>query len=185
MSEPRRVLIIGGGYAGVEAAHKLEKRSKKDDLQITLIDKKPYHTLMTELHEVAGGRVEADAVRVPFESLFPNGKVKVVLDRIQKVDFAARVARSPEHEYPYDYVVLASGGEPETFNLPGVAEHSFTLWSMEDAVRLRDHIREVYHRASKETDPNKRRSLLTFVVAGAGFTGVEIIGELIEWRAKL
>ena len=185
MAGPRRVLVIGGGYAGVEAAHRLEKRSKKDDLQITLVDKKPYHTLMTELHEVAGGRVEADAVRVPFESLFPNGKVRVVLDRIEKIDFTSRVARSPEHEYPYDYIVLASGGEPETFNLPGVAEHSYTLWSMEDAVRLRDHIREVYHRASKETDPNKRRSLLTFVVAGAGFTGVEMIGELIEWRAKL
>jgi NADH:ubiquinone reductase (H+-translocating) len=181
----KRVLIIGGGYAGVEAAHRLEKRARQDDLQITLVDKKPYHTLMTELHEVAGGRVEENAVRVPFESLFPNGKVKVVLDRVEKIDFTANVARSREHEYPYDYVVLASGGEPETFNLPGVAEHSFTLWSMEDATKLRDHIRDVYHRASKETDPNKRRALLTFVVAGAGFTGVEIIGELIEWRAKL
>ncbi len=181
----KRVLIIGGGYAGVEAAHRLEKRSRKGELEITLVDKKPYHTLMTELHEVAGGRVESFAVRVPFESLFPNGKVRVVLDRIDKIDFESRIARSPEHEYAYDYLVLASGGEPETFNLPGVAEHSFALWSMEDAVRLRDHIREVYHRASKETDPNKRRALLTFVVAGAGFTGVEMIGELIEWRAKL
>ena len=183
MAENKRILVLGGGYGGIEAAKKLAKRYKKrDDVSITLIDKNPYHTLMTELHEVAGHRVEPDSVRVPFAKVFGASKVKVVLDRINGIDFAAKKANSATATYEYDYLVIGAGAEPEFFGVPGVKENSFTLWSFADAMKIRHHIEDTFEKAVAEQDKAKRARMLTFVVAGAGFTGIELAGELIEWR---
>ncbi|OHE67143.1 MAG: pyridine nucleotide-disulfide oxidoreductase, partial [Treponema sp. GWA1_62_8] len=142
----------------------------------------PFHTLMTELHEVAGHRVEPDSVRVSFAKVFGGSKVKVVLDKIETVDFVAKKAISVSSEYPYDYLVIGSGAQPEFFGVPGIKEHSFTLWSFEDAMRIRHHIEKTFEKAVTEPDPAKRARMLNFTVAGAGFTGIELAGELIEWR---
>lgn len=91
-----------------------------------------------------------------------------------------------EHgSFPFDYLVLGMGGEPNDFGTPGVKENGFTLWSWEDAVKLRNHIEETVHRASMEHDEEKRKAMLTFTVCGSGFTGVEMIGELLEWKVRL
>ncbi len=186
MAEKKRVLILGGGYAGVWAGKMLEKKfRKRKDVQITLVDKKPYHTLMTELHEVAGWRVEPDSVQVPFRKIFGARNIDVRVDNITKVDFEAKVARSETATYPFDYILVGVGAEPEYFGIPGVKENSFSLWSFDDAMRIRRHLEDVFARAACETDPAKRRRLLTFVVAGAGFTGIEMIGELLEYRRTM
>ena len=183
MADMVRVLVLGGGYAGVEAAKVLEKElGRRRDVQITLIDRNSSHTLMTELHEVACGRVEPDSVQISFRKLFGARKVDVVMDSIRTVDFQKREAVSESARYPYDYIVIGAGGEPEYYGLPGIKEHSFSLWSMEDALRLRRHLEDMYRRASSEPDPARRLSMLTFVVAGAGFTGVELAGELMDQR---
>jgi len=183
MADTKRILVLGGGYGGIEAAKKLAKRYKKrDDVSITLIDKNAYHTLMTELHEVAGHRVEPDSVRVPFAKVFGASKVNVVLDKIETVDFKEKKAISKTAQYEYDYLVIGSGAQPEFFGVPGIKENSLTLWSFEDAIRVRNHIEEAFEKAVSERDPALRARLLTFVVAGAGFTGIEMAGELIEWR---
>ena len=183
MANAKKILILGGGYSGIEAAKKLAKHyRKRDDISITLIDKRPYHTLMTELHEVAGHRVEPDSVRVPFAKIFGASKVSVALDTIQTIDFKAKSAKSASRTYDYDYLVVGTGAEPEFFGVPGIKENSFTLWSFEDSIRIRNHIEETFEKAVAEQDPVKRASMLTFVVAGAGFTGIEMAGELIEWR---
>jgi NADH:ubiquinone reductase (H+-translocating) len=180
------IVIVGGGYAGVEAAKKLHKKFKKDwTVTITLIDKNPYHTLMTELHEVAGCRVEPDSVKVSFDRIFAGRRVNVVLDTVKTVDFAAQKVVGEEDSYGYDYLVLGSGGEPEYFGIPGVKDHSFTLWSLDDALAIRNHVEDMFHTASREPDAEKRKSLLTFVVAGAGFTGIEMAGEFIDHRREL
>ena len=183
MENSKNILIIGGGYGGIETAKKLAKRYKKrPDVSITLVDKHPFHTLMTELHEVAGHRVDPDAVRISFSKVFGASKVRVVLDTIDTVDFENRRAISAHNSYPYDYLVIGSGAEPDFFGVPGVQENSLTLWSFDDALRIRSHIETTFERAVAEQDPEKRAKLLTFVVAGAGFTGIELAGELIEWR---
>ncbi len=183
MADSKRVVILGGGYGGIEVAKKLAKRfAKRQDIEITLVDKNAYHTLMTELHEVAGHRVEPDSVRVPFAKIFGGSKVKVVLDKIEKVDFKAQKLITPTTEIPYDYLAIGSGAEPEFFGVPGIKENSFTLWSFADAMKLRAHIEDTFERAVSESDPAKRAKMLNFVVAGAGFTGIEMAGELIEWR---
>jgi NADH dehydrogenase len=179
----KKILILGGGYAGIAAAKKLAKHYKKrNDVEITLIDKRPFHTLMTELHEVAGHRVEPDSVRVPYAKIFGGSKVNVVLDTIDTIDFENNAASSAEKSYSYDYLVLGSGADPEFFGVPGVKEHAFTLWSYDDAMKIRHHINDVFEKAVAEQNPMKRKAMFTFVVAGAGFTGIEMAGELIEWR---
>src|SRR5699024_5733301 len=91
-----------------------------------------------------------------------------------------------EHgEYQYDYLILGMGAEANDFKTPGVKEHAFTLWSWEDAVKLRYHIEKVVSKAATEHDEEKRRAMLTFVVCGSGFTGIELVGELVEWKERL
>ena len=179
----KKILVIGGGYGGIAAAKKLARKYKNnEDTTITLVDKHPFHTLMTELHEVAGHRVEPDSVRVPYAKIFGVSKAKVVLDTITSVDFRKNQACSATRTYDYDYLVLGSGAEPEFFGIPGIKENSFTLWSFDDAMKLRYHVDDIFEKAVAEQDRIKRQRMLTFVVAGGGFTGIEMAGELLEWR---
>lgn len=179
--ESKRVVIVGGGYAGIEAAKILERTAKKaDGLEILLIDRNPYHTLMTELHEVAGSRTEPEAVKVSFHRIFGGSRVQVLVDEVIGIDFPANLVQTKRERIPYDYLIVSTGGRPEFFGIEGVQQHSFTLWSLEDAIRIRNHVELMFREAARESDPNQRRKLLTFVVAGAGFTGIELIGELCE-----
>jgi NADH dehydrogenase len=179
----KNIVIVGGGYGGIEAARRLGKHFKKqDDITITLIDKRPFHTLMTELHEVAGHRVEPDSVRVPYAKVFGASKVRVQMDTVTAIDFEKKQVQSATRTYGYDYLVLGAGAEPEVFGIPGIKENSFTLWSFDDAMKLRYHIDAIFEKAAAEQDRVKRQRMLTFVVAGGGFTGIEMAGELLEWR---
>ncbi|PKM52536.1 MAG: 6-phosphogluconate dehydrogenase [Firmicutes bacterium HGW-Firmicutes-7] len=182
----KRIVILGGGYAGTFAGKLLHKKFKKEDsISITLIDKKPYHTLMTELHEVAGSRTEEDSIKIDLKKIFAKRKVDVVLDEIINIDFDNKVISSKDETYEYDYLIVGAGGEPCYYGIEGVKENAFSLWSFEDAIRIREHIRNMFRLASQEKNIEKRKELLTFVVVGAGFTGVEMIGELGEWRREL
>ncbi|WP_024613759.1 FAD-dependent oxidoreductase [Clostridium sp. Ade.TY] len=181
-----KIVILGAGYAGVHAAKKLAKKYKKNkDVEITLIDKNPYHTLMTELHEVAGGRVPEESVKVELSRIFHRTKVKVVVDFIKNVDTNKNVVTTNQSEYEYDYLMVGIGSEPSFFGVPGVKENGFTLWSLEDALRIKKHIKNRVKEASFERNAEKRKRMLTFVVAGSGFTGIEMAGELLEWKTTL
>jgi NADH dehydrogenase len=186
MSTIKRVVVLGAGYGGIEAALDIHRHSKRrDDISITIIDKNQYHTLLTELHEVAGNRVTPDGLMINLHKIFEHTKVNVVIDEIKSIDFDAQVLKSETKSYCYDYLVMATGSEPTYFGIPGMAEHSLTLWSMEDALRINNHIKDVFDRAANEKDPKERKKLLTIVVGGGGFTGIETVGELIQWADEL
>ncbi|NPE21495.1 NAD(P)/FAD-dependent oxidoreductase [Fusibacter sp. A1] len=186
MNKETHIVVLGGGYGGILTAKKLARKyHKHKEVKITLIDRKPYHTMLTELHEVAAGRVPVDAIRINYDKVFAGRAVKVVLDDIHNIDFDNKVLEGIVTCYDYDYLVLGTGSKPTYYGTTGAAEHSFSLWSYEDAVKIKHHILEVFGKASYELDPEKRRHLLTFVVIGCGFTGIEMIGELAEWRDKL
>jgi len=182
----KKVIVLGAGYAGIEAALTLQKKKKKeDDIEITIIDKNTYHTLLTELHEVAGNRIREEGVIVPLRDIFKYSDVKIVQDEINGIDFENNKLLSSSREYHYDYLILAAGSEPNFFGIPGIQEHAFTIWSYEQAIRIREHIRECFVKASQEQDKAKREQLLCFVVGGGGFTGVETIGEIANWVKQL
>ncbi len=178
-----KIVLLGGGYAGVHAAKKLHKKFKKmqDKVEITLIDRDPHHVLMTELHELAGGRVPEESVKISFDRIFSGKMVNVVQDEITDIDFKKRELKSLNATYHYDYLMLAAGAEASDFNIPGIKEHSYPLWGLQDAIDIREQVEHCVRNATYEKNAEKRKQMLSFVVAGGGFTGIEMMGELIEW----
>ncbi len=181
--DKKKIVILGGGYAGVHAAKVLHKafRKHKDQVDITLVDRHKYHTLMTELHEVAGNRVDEASVKISYNRIFAGKMVNVIQDEIVNIDFEKQFLKGNIGNYNYDQLLIATGAEPADFNIPGIKEHSFYLWSLKDALRIKRHIIDTITAASYEKNPEVKKEMLTFVVAGGGFTGVELVGELIEW----
>ncbi|HOV70094.1 MAG TPA: FAD-dependent oxidoreductase, partial [Clostridia bacterium] len=178
------IVIIGAGYAGILTTKKLARRLKKlnkKEINLTIIDKNPFHTMLTELHEVAASRVDEESIKISLDKIFAGRNVNVVLDTVTSIDFENRRVIGKNKEYAYDYLVLAAGSKPTYFNVAGVAEHAFKLWSYEDAVRLRDHIHNQFRKAVAETNPDEKKKMLNFNIVGSGFTGVEMAGELAEY----
>jgi NADH dehydrogenase len=182
----KQIIVLGGGYGGVLTAKKLANQLRKHkDVQITLIDRKPYHTLLTELHEVAANRVEEDSIKIDLKKIFSGFRnVKVVLDEINGINFDNQTLQG-ERAYAYDYLVIGTGSKPTFFGIAGADRHALTLWSYEDAIRLKEHTQQMFRKAAKERNPEVRKEMLTFVVVGGGFTGVEMIGELAEFTVEL
>lgn len=187
MSESKKIVIIGAGYGGILTAKKLAKKAKKlsQAVTITLIDKNPYHTMLTELHEVAANRVPQDAIKINLKKIFAGRPVDVIQDEVTNVDFEKQVVTAKEGTYSYDYLVLGTGSKPTYFGVKGAAENSFKLWSYDDAVILKEHILNCFRKAEATTNKAKRKELLTFIVVGCGFTGIEMIGELAEYKNRL
>ncbi|HFU4011699.1 TPA: FAD-dependent oxidoreductase [Streptococcus suis] len=179
----KNIVIVGAGYAGIAAARLLGKTFKKNsDIRVILIDKNSFHTYMTELHEVAAGRVEANAIKYDLQRIFKKyPKVELVTDKVVEIDYDKKEVVAEHQTISFDYLLLAMGGEANDFGVKGVKENGFTLWSIEAAERLHDHIIDACYQAMREHDEARRRALLTFTVIGAGFTGIEMIGELIDW----
>ncbi len=181
----KRIVVLGGGYGGILTAKHLEKKLKKLDVKITIIDKNPYHTMLTELHEVAAGRVHEDSIKIYFDQVIAGRKIDFELDEINHIDFENQKLISENAEYPYDYLVIGTGCKPTFFGHDEFQEHVFTLWSLEDATKLHEHIIEQFRKAAKIKDEEERKQALSFIVTGAGFTGVEMAGELAEYVPEL
>ncbi len=186
MMKKTKIVILGAGYGGILTAKKLAKKFKKsEEVSITLIDKNSYHTMLTELHEVAAGRVPEEAIRINLEKVFVGRPVNIVLDEINDIDFDKKELQGKVGKYDYDYLVLGTGSKPTFYNVKGAKENALTLWSYEDAITIKNHILDMMAKASVETDLVKRKNLLTFMVLGCGFTGIEMIGEIAEWKERL
>ena len=159
----KKIVIIGAGYSGILTAKKLAKKFKKNpDVRISIIDKNPYHTMLTELHEVAAGRVEEKSIRISLKRVFAGRRVDIVHDLVESVDTSKRTVTGKKGRYDYDYLVMAAGSRPAYFDIPGAQENTYPLWSYQDAVRLHEHIVNCFRQASEETDGDRRKKLLTF-----------------------
>jgi NADH dehydrogenase len=181
MAENKKIVILGAGYAGILIAKKIEKKVKKiDNVDITIIDKNPFHTMLTELHEVAAWRVDEESVRLDIKKIFAGRNVNVVQDTIVETDYKNNILIGDNGKYEYDYMVMASGCKTNFWGVEGAQAHSFPLWSFQEAATLRDHIMNMFRTASIEKEIERKKELLTFFIVGAGFTGVEMAGELAE-----
>lgn len=180
------IVIVGAGFCGVTVAKKLAKDFYDDkNVKITIIDRHYFQTMRNQLFEVVAGRVKEDAIRINLNQVFKGTKVKVVKAEVSSVDFDNREVVSDKGKFPYDTLVLATGSKPTYFGIKGAKEFSKPMWSYEDAIALREHIKMQFCLAKLSNDASERKRLLTFFVVGAGFTGVELAGELAEWMPSL
>ena len=172
-----RVLVLGGGFAGIGAAQKL----KKSDVDVVLVDGHDYHTFQPLLYQVATGLLEQPAVGHPVRDLFHGqDNIRVHQDRVTGIDLEKREVRFGELEaLGYDYLVLALGAEVNFFGVEGAAEHAFPLYTLPDAVRLKNHVLERWEAADRNPELIEDGALNT-VVVGGGPTGVETAGAMAE-----
>jgi NADH:ubiquinone reductase (H+-translocating) len=172
------VIVVGGGFAGLGCVRAL---TKHDKVRITLIDRNNYHQFQPLLYQVATAQLSRSDVAFSLRPLFrSHPKVDVKMAEIASADPAAHsVTTTDGQTYEGDVLVFAAGCGPRFFRTPGARDHSFPLYSLDDAERLRGRILEVFEEADR--DPGLiEKGALTFVVVGGGATGTEVSGALAE-----
>lgn len=175
----KEVLVLGAGYAGLKAVRNLQKEVG-DNAHITLVDMNDYHYEATELHEVAAGSVDKSKITYPIKDVL-NNKVKFIQDEVVKVDADKKtVELKNSGQLRYDYCVLALGFVSETFGIKGALDNALQMTDIDQAVAIHEHIVETMKKYRETQD----KEYLNIVVCGAGFTGIELAGALVDERPK-
>jgi NADH dehydrogenase len=171
------IVIAGAGYGGLAAARALGRQAR--NFKVIVVDQHPYHLLQFQLHEAAVGKIDAKTLAVPLRGLLPAG-VEFRQAAIRGFDFQRSRVRTDRGDVAYDRLIIALGGQPATYDIPGLNEHAFTLKSLKDAQRINGHIEWTLANAAKAASPEARKTALTFAIGGAGITGVELAAEMAE-----
>lgn len=184
----RRILIVGGGYAGFYTAKKLEKWLGRREAKVTMVDPLPYMTYQPFLPEVAAGSMDPRHALVNHRRHLK--RTDVVTARVTELRHADRTATitpavGEPWEFEYDTVVVTAGAVSRTFPIPGVADQAIGLKNIEEAVAIRDRMTDNFAKASNLPAGRERDRLLTTVVVGGGFAGVEVFGELRSFASAL
>ena len=185
----KRIVILGGGFAGMKSAECLERELRKDpSVSITLVSENNALLFTPMLAEVAGSSLEPSHISTPLRTTlhrteFIRARVTGVdlENRKVKLDAGPTGGESCESELSYDHIVFALGAISNYLGLSNVQRLAFDFKSLIDAIRIRNHVIEMFERADRERDPEARKPLLTFVVAGGGFAGVELAGALNDF----
>ncbi len=187
----QRIVVLGGGFAGVYVARELEHLAGgRDDLHITLVSQENYFVFQPMLPEVISGTIGLVDVVSPLRRLLPHTDIHV--REVEAIDVGRRVVitspgfRPHAHEIPYDHLVVALGAVTDFRGMRGLPEHAFPFKNLGDALSLRNHIiRSLEEAAVEDDDAELRQQLLTFVVAGGGFSGVEVAAELNDFVRRV
>jgi NADH:ubiquinone reductase (H+-translocating) len=180
MEQPHRVVIIGGGFGGLYAARSLRKAPAR----VTLVDRRNYHLFQPLLYQVATGGLSPANIASPLRGLLRRQlNTNVVLGEVVDIDVAGRrlMLREPEsRDLHYDTLIVASGSKFNYFGRDDWSTLAPGLKTVEDAVTIRRRVLGAFEKAELETDPQRQKALVTFVVVGGGPTGVEMAGALAE-----
>ncbi|MFS0731688.1 FAD-dependent oxidoreductase [Curtobacterium sp. 1P10AnD] len=182
------IVIVGGGYAGFYTAWKLEKKLRRGEARVTVIDPRPYMTYQPFLPEVTAGSVEARHVAVSLRSHLR--RTRLIAGAVTNIDHAARtVTVTPKDGEPfpvrYDTIVVTAGAVTRKFPIPGLVDEAIGMKQVEEAVAIRDHILTAFDRASVLPPGPERQKLLTVTFVGGGFSGVEGFGETLALATAL
>jgi NADH dehydrogenase len=184
----KRVVILGGGFGGVYvAAHlsKLLSRKELEEIEIVLVNRENYIVFQPLLPEVISGSVELNHVIAPIRRMAPRAHLFTrdveAIDPVQRIVTLSPGVRPATTSIYYDHLVIALGTRLDHSKIPGMREHAHPFKYLGDALYLRNQLVHVLEEAETETDPDTRRRLLTFVVAGGGFSGVECIAEMNDF----
>ena len=176
-----RIIIIGGGFAGVRCARTLRKRLSPDACEVILFDRENSMVYYPLLAEVAGATIGPDSVTTPLRQLLPT--VRCRNEEVRRIDLSASEVEYEGYDgrlrrMRFDHAVIACGSSVNLNLVPGMADHAFPLKSVGDAMALRFHVMEQLEKAEVCDDPERRRWYLSFVIVGGGFSGVEVAGEI-------
>ncbi|MBA0907882.1 MAG: NAD(P)/FAD-dependent oxidoreductase [Nitrosarchaeum sp.] len=181
----KKIVILGGGFAGVECAKKLESYfGNNSEIEIIMISEDNFLLFTPMLPQVASGMIETRHIVLPIRAIckktkFYEGKIKNIDPFGKLVTLWGTVEKRGAIIY-YDYLVIALGSETNFFGMADVEKNAFTMKTLNDAVMLRNRIIDMLEQTENETDPILRKSLLTFVIAGGGFAGIETAGEIMD-----
>ena len=181
----KKIVILGGGFAGVECARKLESDFANDsEIEIVMISEDNFLLFTPMLPQVASGMIETRHIIMPIRTIcerttFYEGRVKNI-DPYGKIVNLWGTGEKRGISIHYDFLVVALGSQTNFFGLSDVEKHAYTMKTLNDAVMLRNRIVDMLEQAENETNPILRKSLLTFVIVGGGFAGIETAGELMD-----
>ncbi|MEE8157743.1 MAG: FAD-dependent oxidoreductase, partial [Dehalococcoidia bacterium] len=180
---PPRVVILGGGYGGVYTALNLQKAARRGQIDLSLVSRDNFFLYQPMLAEVVSGSIEPPHIVNPIRRLLPHTDFyQAEVDAIDVENRAVIVRYSGGHahleEIPYDHLVIAVGSSTDLSRIPGMAEYAFPFKTLGDGFSLRNHLIGVMESAEVENDAEEKRELLTFVVVGGGYTGVEVAAEI-------
>jgi NADH:ubiquinone reductase (H+-translocating) len=171
------VVIVGGGFGGLHAA----KALRRAPVRITLVDRRNFHLFQPLLYQVAAGGLSAGDIAYPLRAVFADDpQVSVLMAEVVDFDLAQRKVFLRDGELAYDTLIVATGAIPQYFGHEHWAERAPGLKGIEDALEMRRRILLAFEAAERESSPDKRRALMTFVIIGGGPTGVELAGTLGE-----
>ncbi|WP_127845156.1 NAD(P)/FAD-dependent oxidoreductase [Psychroflexus aestuariivivens] len=177
-----RVVIIGGGFGGINLAKKLRKKQ----FQVVLLDKRNYHTFQPLLYQVSTSGLEPDSIAYPIRKILNNNKKAYFrMAEVQEIDAEQQSLKTDIGELTYDYLVIATGSKTNFFGNKSVEENAIWMKTVPQALNLRSLILENLEEATITSDEKKRKALLNFVIAGAGPTGVELSGAIAELRQNV
>ncbi len=172
-----KVVIIGAGFGGLWAA----KTFSNQPVDVCVIDHNNYHTFFPLLYQVAAAELEPEDIVYPVRSILRKySNINFNLGEVIGIDPARKIVQTRDQNLSYDYLIISAGSKPRFFDVVGASEYSFPLRTLDDAVRLRNHILCRFEAAEIEPDPDIRKQMLTFTIVGGGPTGVEFAGALAE-----
>ncbi|WP_342430788.1 NAD(P)/FAD-dependent oxidoreductase [Neobacillus sp. FSL H8-0543] len=181
MRKPK-IVILGAGYGGIITGKKLEKLLKSGEADVTIINKHDYHYITTQLHRTGAGTASDRQIAMSIPELINPEKTNFKMGTVSSVDINSKEVHLEGGEtVEYDYLLIALGFDIETFGIPGIKEHAFAIRSFRSTKAIYNQIIRQLNLYKEDQDPSR----LTFVVAGGGFTGVEMLGELAEGLPKL
>ncbi len=174
----KRILVLGGGFAGLHLVRRLEGRLRPGEAEVTVVDRSNYSLFTPLLYQVATGELPPHAVAYPLRVPTARAPFRFLRTEVRAVDAERRAVGTADGDLGYDLLVLALGSESSDFGVPGVREHAVMPKWMEDARRLRHRILSAFEAAAAERDGARRRELLSFVIVGGGPVGVELAASM-------
>ncbi len=182
MAEPIKIVIVGNGFGGTYALKNLHKFFHKNTgVELTLVGDKNYFLFTPLLHEVATGGINPENIIEPIRKVLKCCLRNFYLAKVESINTKEKTIKAGDFVIPYDYLVLAPGAETNFYDTPGAAEHSLTLKSIEDAVKIKNHCVAQMEIAAHTRDEEVRKRLARFVIVGGGPSGVELAAEMHEF----
>lgn len=183
MKDKVSIGILGGGFAGLYCALHLYKKDHRAD--ICLFDRNNYFLYTPFLHEVATGTVDSRHIAVPIRKIASPAKIHIRCEEVTRINLREKSLVTASGRFNFDHIVIAAGSQSNFYDIPGAPENSITFKTIQDAIRLRNSIIDCLEKAAIEKNPAIKREMLTFNVAGAGCTGVELISEIAEFLSEI